>query len=76
MSEDDETYCSLCGHLLTKREIAARVDGSLIDFENRDDGEITLVFCSECWSKTNAVLEGGIARARKQWRELHLMEDV
>lgn len=73
---DDETFCSGCGHLLVWREVACRVDGEYIDFEGRKAGEISLVFCSECWSKIDAIHEGGVARARKQWRELHLMEDV
>ncbi len=68
---DEETFCSLCGHLILMREVAARMDGSFIDFENRGDGEITMEFCSECWSKILTVTDGGISRARKLWRELH-----
>lgn len=68
---DDETFCSGCGHLIMTREIAARVDGEFIDYENRGDGEIRLEYCSECWGKLLAINRGGLPQARKLWRELH-----
>lgn len=70
---DDETFCSLCGHLLIWREVACKMDGAFIDYENRDGGEIhDMCFCPECWSKIREIVRGGLPRARKLWRELHL----
>ena len=68
---EDETFCSLCGHLLMQREVAARVNGEFIDYENRGEGEIRLEYCSECWAKVLAITKGGLPQARKLWREMH-----
>lgn len=73
---EDETFCSLCGHLLMRREVACRIDGGFIDYENRGEGDIRLEYCSECWAKVLAIAKGGLPQARKLWREMHTGGEV
>jgi len=67
MSSD--TFCSSCGFPLSRREIAAKVEGYLTDYERRADGDITLVLCSECRAAMLEIIDGGMQAAKRRRKE-------
>ena len=49
-----ETWpCFICGHRLETYQIRAEIDGAYIDYKEREQGEIAVYICDECWSKLN-----------------------
>lgn len=65
----DETFCGICGHLLTRAMIAAEFDGQFIDYADREALEMSFPICDECRRKPLDIDEGGIEAARRRTRE-------
>lgn len=66
---DSDTFCSSCGFPLSKREIAAKVEGTLYDYEEKDEGDIPLVLCSECRAAMLEIIAGGMKAAKHRQKE-------
>ena len=43
--------CCYCGIALYKHEISACCNGTYIDYDAHDFGEVEILFCSECWTR-------------------------
>ena len=60
--------CGDCGFAIYKVEIAGEVYGSFIDYNTKDRGQISILFCGECWDKVKnhaaANIRSGIAKRR------------
>lgn len=65
-----ELYCCSCGMAIRKIETGARFDGTGADFINRHFGEVTLVFCADCWNKIDGFIQAGYAAALSKRREV------
>jgi imidazole glycerol phosphate synthase subunit HisF len=69
--EKDENKCSVCGMALYNHEIGAAIlDAALIEFDSRSWGEVSLVVCSDCWSKINGNIHENYDVALKRRREI------
>ena len=66
----DETFCGICGHLLTRAMIAAEFDGQFIDYADREALEMGFPICDECRRKPLDIDGGGIEAARRRTREI------
>lgn len=66
----DETFCGICGHLLTRPMIAAEFDGKFADYEAREVGTMNFAICSECRAKILEIDDGGLDAARRRAREM------
>ena len=65
----DETFCGICGHLLTRAMIAAEFDGQFIDYADREALEMSFPICDECRRKLLDIDAGGIEAAKRRTRE-------
>ena len=66
----DETFCGICGHLLTRPMIAAEFDGKYMDYEAREVGSMNFAICSECRAKILEIDDGGLDAARRRSWEM------
>ena len=66
----DETFCGICGHLLTRAMIAAEFDGQFIDYVDREALEMSFPICDECRRKLLDIDAGGIEAAKRRTREV------
>ena len=66
----DETFCGICGHLLTRAMIAAEFDGRYVDYEIHEVGTMNFAICSECRAKILEFDDGGLSAAKRRAREM------
>jgi len=43
--------CCICGYWITKQEYGGVINGSFVDFTNKNCGSLVLTMCSECCEK-------------------------
>lgn len=66
----DETFCGICGHLLTRAMIAAEFDGQFIDYADRESLTLNFPVCDECRRKLPDIDKGGLEAAKRRAREM------
>lgn len=57
--------CVMCGHALSKYEIGGEIRGSYSDYIEHVPGEISVVYCIECWQKTKEIIANGLDQGIK-----------
>ena len=72
----EETFCGICGHLLTRLMIAAEFDGRYVDYEAREVGGMNFAICSECRSKILEIDDGGLDAAKRRAQEMQDEDSV
>lgn len=68
--DNEETFCGICGHLLTRAMIAAEFDGRYVDYVDREVGTMNFAICSECRAKILEIDDGGLEAAKRRAREM------
>lgn len=75
MQKENETFCSVCGFTMPREHIGARLDCEGVNFISRTYVECELIICEECWRKTMAIDDGGMAKAIKQSESLEVQNE-
>ena len=62
-------YCSICGFALTLEQVAASLEGQIIDFSTKDKGVFNIVICNECrenfFENTNTTLQEAVDKSER-----------
>ena len=60
--------CFCCGYPLSKHQIAADIEGKIIDYTDHDQSPCRVCLCHECYLKgqeyTNGGIEGAVRRSK------------
>jgi hypothetical protein len=67
MKNEDEDFCSICGHLIPDKScLGGSIEGTLINYDRREFADILLSICTECINKLDEIERGGTKGARKR----------
>lgn len=69
MDNKIKLVCHVCGHPIEHTlQIGADIDGTYVDYVNRNTGGISIVICVDCWTKMNELFDWDYNKSRETFK--------